>query len=313
MRAMQEITVPEPPRDAAGKVIDSTFQYRYYRNHFFDNLDLRDARLTRTPVYLEKLKEYLDKVILQSPDSVYDACNKLLIKTEAYTEAFRFMLVNMFSHYAESKTMGFDAVYVKLAENWVLSRAAVSDSTFRQNVQENIARMKPVLIGRTAPDLKMLCPPAEHFIMAKSDTIAKKNENIGNWINLSDIKARYTLLIFWECDCGHCKKEVPELYEVYQKFKPKGVEGYVVHMLTGKEGKEKWIDFVNTHELYDWINAWSPVDAEYKKSYIFNTTPSVFILDAQKKILAKYLSPKQTEDFLNTRLALDEKQSQIKK
>jgi len=190
MKAMQEITVPEPPRNAMGKVIDSTFQYRYYRNHFFDNLDLRDARLTRTPVYLEKIKEYLDKVIPQHPDSVYQACNKLLLKTEAYTEAFRFMLVNVFSHYAESKTMGFDAVYVKLAENWILWRAAVSDTKFMQSVRENVSRMKPVLIGNTTPDLYMLCPPAENFILAKNDSIAKKKQNIGNWIKLHEVKAK---------------------------------------------------------------------------------------------------------------------------
>jgi len=312
IKANQNIVVPEPPRDAQGNIVDSMFQIRYYRTHFFDHMDLRDARLVRTPIYLEKVKEYIGKVIPQHPDTVYRECNKLLLKTESYTEVFRFLLVNLFEYYAESKIMGFDAVYVKLAENWVLTRAAVSDTSFMNNIEENIVRMKPMLIGKTAPDLRMLSLPSEHFIQAKTDSIVKKDQNIGSYKNLSEIDAKYTLLVFWECDCGHCKEQVPELYQIYQKLKHKGIEVYAVHMLAGTEGKQKWVDFVNEHELYDWINVWNPDDYSYKKIYVFNVTPSIFVLDKDKKILAKYLNPKMTEEFINTRIALDEKNSQKK-
>jgi thiol-disulfide isomerase/thioredoxin len=309
INAMKEIEIPEPPRDSSGKISDSLFQYRYYRTHYFDNMNLRDARFLRTPVYDQKIKEYLDKVIPQIPDSVNRACDNLLNTTESYTEVFRSMLVTLFTHYADSKTMGFDAVYVHLAEDWIMSRASISDTAFIRDTQENVSRMKPILNGKTAPDLHMLCPPAEHFKLAKTDTLELKNPNIGSYINLSQINSRYTILVFWESDCGHCKIEVPELYEVYQRLKPKGVEVFAVHMLAGIEGNQKWISFVNEHELYDWINAWSPDDFAYKKEYVFNTTPSIFILDKDKRILAKYLNPKQTEDFLNIKIKQDEKDS----
>jgi thiol-disulfide isomerase/thioredoxin len=309
IQAVQAVVIPEPPKDESGKVLDSTFQYRYYRNHFFDNINLKDSRFLRTPIYDEKIKEYLDKVVPQIPDTINRECDKLLAIAETDPEIFRYMLVTLFNRYATSKIMGFDAVYVHLAENWYIPKATFSDTAFVRTTRENIFRMKPLLIGKTAPDMHMLFPPSEHFIQAKTDTIARKNPHAGSFVDLRKIEAKYTILIFWESDCGHCKKEIPELYEIYRKLKPKGVEVFSVHMLGGIEGKQKWVDFVNEHELYDWINVWSPYDYTYKKNYDIRTTPVIFILDKDKKIIAKSLNPKQTGDFLNTRITLDAKKS----
>jgi hypothetical protein len=84
-------------------------------------------------------------------------------------------------------------------------------------------------------------------------------------------------------------------------------------MLGGIEGKQKWVDFINEHELYDWMNVWSPYDYTYKVNYDIRTTPVIFILDKDKKIIAKSLNPKQTMDFLNTRITLDAKNSKTTK
>jgi thiol-disulfide isomerase/thioredoxin len=121
------------------------------------------------------------------------------------------------------------------------------------------------------------------------------------------VNAKYTVLAFWECDCGHCKKQIPQLYDVYKKLKPKGVEVFAVHMLGGIEGKKKWIKFVNEHELYDWMNVWNPYEYKYKELYDISSTPVLIILDKDKKIIGKRLAPEQIEEFLNKLLERDEK------
>ncbi len=313
IRALQEVKIPEPPKDSGGRIIDSTFQYRYYRSHFFDHMSLEDARFLRTPVYDEKIKEYLDKVVPKIPDTISYECDKLLAVAEKDPDIFRYMLITLFNKYATSTIMGFDAVYVHIAEKWYIPKASFSDTTFIRQTRENIDVMKPLLLGQPATDLRMLNLPEEHFMLAKTDTVVQKDPHAGTFINLLQVKANYTILAFWECDCGHCKKSIPELYQVYQRLKPKGVEVFAVHMLGGVEGKQKWISFVNEHQLYDWLNVWNPYDFTYKKVYDIRTTPVYFILDKDKKIIAKKLEPKQMEDFLNTRIARDEKNSQLKK
>lgn len=306
-KATQEIAIPDPPKDSDGKILDSTFQYRYYRSHFFDNINLSDARLLRTPIYNEKIKTYIEKVIPQIPDTINRECDKLLEIAEKDKDIFRYMLVTLFNYAASSTIMGFDAVYVHIAEKWYVPKSTFGDTAFIRKTKENIVKLKPLLLGKPAPDLRMLWVPTEHFIEAKTDSVAKKNPHSGSFINIYQINAKYTILAFWESDCSHCKKQIPELYDVYERLKPKGVEVMAIHMLGGVEGKQKWIKFVNEHEMYDWLNVWNPYDFTYKKTYDIASTPVLFVLDKDKKIIGKRLEPKQIEEFLNALIKQEDK------
>lgn len=307
IKATQEIDVPESPKDATGKILDSAFQYRFYRSHFFDNFDITDSRLLRTPIYEEKIKKYIEKVIPQIPDTIIKDCDMLLEKSKKDKDLYRFMLITLFNHYASSQIMGFDAIYVHIGEKYYLPDATWSDTTFTNKLKDRIKKLKPLLLGKQAPNLKMLWLPTEHFIQAKTDTAAAANPHAGTFVDLYNIKAKYTILAFWECDCGHCKKQIPQLYEVQKKLKSRGVETFAVHMLGGVEGKKKWIKFVNEHELYEWMNVWNPYDYKYKELYDISSTPVLIVLDKDKKIIAKRLAPEQIEEYLMKLLERDEK------
>lgn len=306
IEATLEINIPDPPKDNNGQIIDSLFQYRYYRKHYFDHMDLADARFLRTPLYDEKIKKYIEKVIPQIPDTINTECDQLLGIAEKDKDIFMYMLITLFNYYATSPIMGFDAVYAHIAENWYIPKATFSDTTFLRKTQENVAKLKPLLLGKTAPNLRMVWIPTEHFIESKSDTSAQKNPYVGSFVDLYNLQAKYTILAFWESDCGHCKKTIPELYEIYQRLKPKGVQVFSVHMLGGGEGKKKWVDFVNEHELFEWMNVWNPYDFSYKKRYDIISTPVIFILDKDKKIIGKKLDPKQIEEYLNALIKQEE-------
>lgn len=92
---------------------------------------------------------------------------------------------------------------------------------------------------------------------------------------------------------------MPVLYDLYvNRLKKEGVEIIAVHMLSGEEGKIKWINFVNDHGFYDWINAWNPYDYSYKKKYNVTSTPTVFVLDEDKKIIAKRIGMEQIDEVI---------------
>ena len=91
------------------------------------------------------------------------------------------------------------------------------------------------------------------------------------------------------------------MYKIYQNnLKNKNVEVVAISTLFGEEGKIKWVDFINKNGLYDWINAWNPYSYEFKLKYNIMTTPQIFLLDADKKIIAKNINPEQTLDIINT-------------
>ena len=65
------------------------------------------------------------------------------------------------------------------------------------------------------------------------------------------------------------------------------------------EGKEKWVDFINEHHLYDWINCWSPYSNDFRRLYNLQSYPQLFVLDEEKKIVAKRVTPEQAENIIN--------------
>jgi len=296
--ATLDVEVPEPPRDANGK-IDSTWQYYYYRNHYFDNFNISDARLLRTPLYEDKVLNYLTKVIPQIPDSLIPSIDFLIEKSRADSNLFRFMLITLFNYYGKSNIMGMDAVQVYIADKYYLKESWWSDNKFLTDLRERVDKIRPLLIGKVAPDMELMLVPAEHFKAAIADTSLKKFPHVGTQFKMHQLQAKYLVLIFWEADCGHCKVAVPELYKAFERsLMNKGVKVLAISTLFGEDGKAKWVDFVNQHGIYGWINAWNPYSFDFKLTYDVATTPQIYILDEDKKIIAKKIGPEQVEEII---------------
>jgi hypothetical protein len=68
------------------------------------------------------------------------------------------------------------------------------------------------------------------------------------------------------------------------------------------EAKVKWVDYVNEHHLYDWVNAFYPFSIKFKELYNVVSTPSIFILDKNRRIIAKRIGPEQCEEIINFEL-----------
>ncbi|MGD2035423.1 MAG: TlpA disulfide reductase family protein, partial [Bacteroidales bacterium] len=239
------------------------------------------------------------KVIPQIPDTIIKEVDFLIEKSRADSAIFRFMLITLFNHYGNSKLMGMDAVQVHLADKYYVKESWWSDKKFIADLEERIEILKPLLLGKVAPDFELLSVPKEHFIAAEHDTALKKYPHIGDLIRIHNVKADFLVLLFWEADCGHCKKAVPKLYESYKDtLENMGVKVIAISTLFGEDGKAKWIDFVNKYKIYDWINAWYPYDYKFKITYDVRTTPQVFVLDKDKKIIAKRLGVEQVAELI---------------
>jgi thiol-disulfide isomerase/thioredoxin len=304
LQALQEVEIPPLPRDAKGNITDPNFQYKYWHQHFFDNFDLSDVKLLHTPFYERKVIDYLDKAAIQHPDSIQKETDRLMSMIGSNDEVRRYMLGTIYNHLAEkaNQYVGMDSPFVYFAEKYYLPQATWADQKFRDNLQKDIAKIKPNLLGKEAPNLPLAEIPVEHFITSKTDTVARKSLQIGRMMKLQDVRAKFTVLVFWEVDCGHCQKEMPLLYDsIYPIIKNKDVKIVAIHMLTGADAKAKWVDFVNDHKLYDWINA-TPLEYAYKDTYNIISTPTVYLLDENKRILSKRIGIKQLPEVIENEI-----------
>ncbi len=295
--AMKEHNAPEKILKGTKREQDS-IKYVYFKDHYFSSFNVGDIRLLHTPIYEPKIKTYINKVVPQHPDSLIMAVDKLIEASRSHPDIFRYMVITLFNNFAESKIMGMDKVYFHIAEKYYIPEATWSTPDFIEKLKDNLEKSKYTFIGNAAPDFELRAIPTDHFHLAAMDTAIKRDPHIGYSFKLSEVPSDFTILYFWEADCGHCQKSTPKLYEVFEKYKDQGVQVIAVHVINSIEGKETWIDFVNKHELYDWVNCWSPYNNDFRTYYNLQSFPQLFLLDKDKKILAKQLSPEQVDDIL---------------
>jgi thiol-disulfide isomerase/thioredoxin len=151
------------------------------------------------------------------------------------------------------------------------------DSTTLGKISDRALKLDPILIGKVAPNLVM-------------------RDTLGQYRFMHGVKADYTFLCFWDPGCGHCKKVVPVLKEVNDKIK-KEFNTEVYGVCTVNEVDE-WKKFIREKGL-NWINVHDPqYQTRFKDLYDIYSTPVIYILDKDKRIIAKRIAPEDIEDFI---------------
>ena len=150
--ATTEIEIPESPLDSTGNP-DKTFPYRFYKKHFWDNIDFSDERMLRTPIFYNKMDQYLDKLTAKHPDSINVSADVLVELSKANSEIFQYVVSYITSTYERSKIMGMDAVFVHMVENYyITNQCDWVDSTQLVKIADRAQKIAPNLIGRKASE-----------------------------------------------------------------------------------------------------------------------------------------------------------------
>jgi thiol-disulfide isomerase/thioredoxin len=280
IRALKPIEFPEfdiPSNASNPDSLRWVLSYQFNQKHYFDNIDLTDDRLIRTPFFHSRIDNYFDRVLLPLPDTISKYAVNLIESTKSNPKMFQFMLSHLFSKYQSSTIMGMDAVFVHIGEKYYLSGEAnwISKDLFNR-ISSRIEELKPNLIGRVAANLRM--------------------EDINSTVReLHNVKSKITIVYFWEPGCSHCKKVTPALNEIYKTYKGHGMEVFAVYT---QNEVEKWKEYVKKNEL-TWINVWDPNRiTNYHKLYDIYSTPIIYILDKDKKIIAKRIGIESVEKFI---------------
>ncbi len=280
VKALIPIEVPEFAIPAIAQNRDSVKwirNYNYNKDHFFDNIDLTDERLLRTPILYAKLNTFFTNVVIQSPDSINKEIDKIILKCKSDYKIYQFVSVYLFNHFRESEIMGHDAVMVKLADDIYLSgKADWVSKEFKDDLRKQIDLIRPNLIGKKAENLIM-------------------NSYKGIFVSLYDVEKEFTILYFWEPNCGHCKEATPKLKAYYDKVKNDNIEVFAVCTTADKPA---WTKYIEDNKL-TWINGWDPERASHF-DYYYNvqSTPMVYILDRNKKIIAKKLAVEDIGSYI---------------
>lgn len=314
VKMSMDVEIPEAPKDEEGNVIDSTFRFKYYRAHFFDNIDFKDDRLVRTPVFHNKLKTYFDRsMMVQHWDTVLYHAFNLCDQFDPKSEMFQYCVSWITSSYEKSKIMGMDKVFVHMAQRYYCS--------YNEDG-------KPTAFWMPEDKLETLCKKAkeqENLVMgAVPPNLILRDTTDVKWKDFYSLKSEYIILYFWDPECGHCKKITPKLQTLYEKkFRERNIEIFAVGKAVG-EDFDKWKAFIkknnlefinvavtdhlftaamdksdNQAKLMELLGTTTMQSLNYQKTYDIYATPKMWVLNNQKKIIAKSLTVSQLEDLMD--------------
>ena len=272
---------------------DSAYPYQYVKQHYWDNVLFNEDRLLRTPFFEPKLDEYFKYYVSADPDSIISEVKQMLLMAKTGKEIYPYLLTKFTNKYINPEFMGQDKVFVYLFENFYAKGDTVLlNPASRKSITERAYSLMANQIGQQAPVLNL------------TDTSGKK-------VGLYTINAPFTIVTFWDPNCGHCKEEIPRYDSIYQaKWKSKGVAIYSVNIYENENSA--WKKFIVDRKLSaDWYQVYQTKEDKqaeekaglpnYRQLYDIFKTPTVYLLDDKKRILAKQLTLEQFDALMDAK------------
>lgn len=254
--------------------------------NFFNNVDFKSKELYNSSFLINKIADYVfflntaesqqlqQKMYKESIPKVME----LISDDKKYSKEVTEYLISTFTEKRNSEIV-----------DWLFSRfynplpADLKDANFRKNKLEALR----VSVGRTAPDFSW-----------KEDGKNYKLSTLNDGDNY--------LVVFWSTRCSHCREELPELHELMGKYKKTSVIAFAI--------EEDDLDFNSwaKNKLYNFHNVLGThPENRFKnktvRDYLISETPTYFILDKNKKIVAVPNSAKDVKDYFNTLYKKDKK------
>lgn len=181
-----------------------------------------------------------------------------------------------FDYYSKCPVMGVEKVALDVAKKYFLSGSLPwKGSSTLPAVESYVRFQESSQVGCDAPELWM--------------------ESItGEWVSLRGLTSSRTVLFFYSAQCATCQKKSEELALLAASYKGDPIT--IVTVFTESD-RDAWKAYVRDYfapvenSLVTFVHLWDPEAlTEFHKKYAVMTTPQLFLLDQQNKIVGRRLS-----------------------
>ncbi len=252
----------------------------YLRSHYFDNVIFDDSSLLRSNVISTKIIGYL--ALYRNPSftkeeqekSFIPAVDSILFRAMDNEGIFNFVLQYLIDGF---ELFGFDQVITHIVQNYNPAEICIHTGE-KSELLKRMENLKKLAVGNMVPDILF-------------------KDNKGNTLQLYDLDSEYIIVLFWSSRCLHCRVLFPELMKLYDVRMKSQLEIMAISIDTNFSDYQ---EFINS-DSYEWINHNEPEGWNSKLASDFSiyATPTMFLLDRNKKIVAKPMDAMELKHILS--------------
>ena len=250
--------------------------------HFWDGIETFDGPTDENPVLAAQIDFYFDKMVAPLPDSITPEIDRLVERTSFNTDLRDFILWHLLEKYRHPEYMSQDQVFVYLYDQY-FSQLEIKDLN--------------------AANLALIRDKAETFRRLALFNLAP-NFTINDSVDLHSIESEYTVLFFFDHDCDVCHKEMQELDSVVLVHPEVTVLAIDMNPDSPSESSGGFaIRSQGNGDLKSPILFRRIINpSELIELYDIETTPLIYVLDKDKRIIAKKIRAKQIPIVLESGL-----------
>jgi thiol-disulfide isomerase/thioredoxin len=233
------------------------------QKHFFDKAAIADSMLYRTFEFTNQVSVYIENIADTNAAERIKFISSMAEKAKENLGTQKLLLLMLLNNFANAKR-----------EDYLASLAAWAASL------PNFADGQPVMAAKLKLIAKII-PGALAPEVVGEDTSGHEQSLLA-----FAKKNKATLLLFWSSDCPHCKAEMPNVVDLYNKYHNRGLD---IFGASTEQNKDKWKRYVSTNKL-PWlqtiISGESPAHADYFIQY----TPTFVLINSSGAILHRFIS-----------------------
>ncbi|TDT46646.1 uncharacterized protein DUF4369 [Maribacter spongiicola] len=249
---------------------------KHKKQHHFDNLNSTDPILQGSNFLTDKFAAYVFSALpadISTKDILESEVAKNVKTTAEFITktpiGFQEKAMHQLWKIAEANDMGTVQDYI--FKNYLKKLAQTNNN---QKLVDEIELASRLRIGAISPDITWVAKGKKHSLLTME-------------------KAENYLLVFWSSTCSHCLKELPALHKELKDF-----DNLKIIAIGLEDDDVNWKEVSSTLPNFNHAIALGRWESDYANTFGIQSTPTYFILDSEKRFLAKPESDKEVVEFL---------------
>jgi thiol-disulfide isomerase/thioredoxin len=272
-KMLTSVRPPDPPAQLLrpqknGKAKPELFYWK--RKHYWDNTDFQDEALLNNKFWQIYFDNFFSSFVAPQPDSLIAGIDEVMAKTPRNGAFYRFMVMRFTQFFEQNEATGADRIFVHMVDKYQQKNETPwLDMATLERLAYKADMHRPNLTGSMAIN----------FVLPDENNTP---------VDLYNIEAPLTMLVFYSPLCSHCMELMPKIYQVYLDYQPRKLAAIAINI---DEQQAYWKKFVG-QQNWTWYDVCDPAQKEnLEKQFAAYNLPVVYLLDKNKRILAKRVKP----------------------